>query len=219
MGTGKSKKKFNIGVDLFDDLRIRRLIKWQKTKEVAVYFVLLCEIYKNGYYIKKDDELARIVSDTLDLETFEEADGFIDDCVEAGLFDKDLYQKERVLTSEEIQNQYRSKTKMITEYAIETEPVEESDKLPAEIATRVRKEKFMNALRPYTSQYGSRMIEKFFNYWSEMNPSKTKMRFEKEKTWELGKRLAYWAGREKVGYQQRKSNIASYDNHTTYKDF
>lgn len=219
MATKKNKKKFSIGVDLFDDLRIRRLIKWQKTKEVAVYFVLLCEIYKNGYYVKKDDKLVRIVSDTLDLETDAEAESFIDDCVEAGLFDKGLYKTEQVLTSEEIQNQYKSKTKMITEYAINADTVSETDKLSAEIATRIRKEHFLNALRPYISQYGSRMIDKFYNYWSEMNPSKTKMRFEQQKTWELGKRLAYWASREKIGYQQRKSNIASYDNNTAYKDF
>ncbi len=219
MATKKSKKKFSIGVDFFDDLRIRRLIKWQKTKEVAVYLVLLCEVYKNGYYVKKDDKLVRIVSDTLDLETDAEADNFIEDCVEAGLFDKGLYKSEQVLTSGEIQEQYRSKTKMITEYAINAEPVSETDKLSAEIATRIRKESFRCALRPFVQKYGSRMIGKFFDYWSEMNPSKTKMRFEQQKTWELGKRLAYWASREKVGNQQRKSNIASYDNNTTYENF
>jgi len=36
------------------------------------------------------------------------------------------------------------------------------------------------------------MLYKFFNYWSELNKSGTKMRFELEKTWEIEKRLATW---------------------------
>ena len=42
------------------------------------------------------------------------------------------------------------------------------------------------------------MIRAFFDYWSELNKSCTKMRFELEKTWELPKRLATWASRERV---------------------
>lgn len=32
----------------------------------------------------------------------------------------------------------------------------------------------------------------FFNYWSELNKSKTKMRFEIQKTWDLKRRLETW---------------------------
>lgn len=56
-----------------------------------------------------------------------------------------------------------------------------------------RKEKFRSELESYTSKYGVYMIDSFFDYWSEMNKSGTKMRFENEKTWELSKRLARWA--------------------------
>ena len=42
------------------------------------------------------------------------------------------------------------------------------------------------------------MIRAFFDYWSELNKSETKMRYELEKTWELSKRLATWASREKI---------------------
>ena len=41
------------------------------------------------------------------------------------------------------------------------------------------------------------MLRKFFDYWSEMNKSRTKMRYEGEKTWETSKRLATWASRDK----------------------
>ncbi|WP_444351139.1 hypothetical protein [Phocaeicola plebeius] len=42
------------------------------------------------------------------------------------------------------------------------------------------------------------MIRAFFDYWSELNKSETKMRYELEKTWELPRRLATWASREKA---------------------
>ena len=41
------------------------------------------------------------------------------------------------------------------------------------------------------------MIRAFFDYWSELNKSETKMRFETNKTWEVAKRLATWANKEK----------------------
>jgi len=60
----------------------------------------------------------------------------------------------------------------------------------------VRKEDFYNLLIPYVTQYGKEMIRAFFDYWSEPNKSKTKMRFELERTWDLSRRLSLWASRE-----------------------
>ena len=45
------------------------------------------------------------------------------------------------------------------------------------------------------------MLREFFDYWSEMNPSRTKMKFEQQPTWEVGKRLATWARNDK-NYQR-----------------
>lgn len=62
------------------------------------------------------------------------------------------------------------------------------------------------------------MIREFFDYWSEMNKSETKMRYEQQPTWEVSKRLATWAKKDnnygKKNYQserdseQRKFNSA-----------
>lgn len=38
-------------------------------------------------------------------------------------------------------------------------------------------------------------IEKFISYWSEPNQSKTKMRFEMEKTWDTSRRINTWKDR------------------------
>ena len=73
----------------------------------------------------------------------------------------------------------------------------ESKRVAAEAATISRKDEFGRSLIPFMEKYSKDMIRAFFDYWSEMNKSKTKMRFETEKTWEVGKRLATWASNER----------------------
>jgi hypothetical protein len=56
---------------------------------------------------------------------------------------------------------------------------------------------FKESLRPFLNQYGADMLKSFYNYWSEPNQSKTKMKFELEKTWDNSRRLVNWSKREK----------------------
>lgn len=58
--------------------------------------------------------------------------------------------------------------------------------------TEKRRQKFYNSLVPYVQQYGKQMIREFYDYWSEQNKSRTKMRFEMERTWDTAKRLVRW---------------------------
>jgi len=55
-----------------------------------------------------------------------------------------------------------------------------------------RQKDFYNLLRPYVNKYPEEMLTAFYNYWSEPNRSRTKMRAELEKTWDLPRRLATW---------------------------
>lgn len=59
-----------------------------------------------------------------------------------------------------------------------------------------RKEDFYKSLIPYVTQYGKEMVRAFFDYWSEPNKSRTKMRFELERTWDISRRLSTWASRD-----------------------
>lgn len=68
----------------------------------------------------------------------------------------------------------------------------------AKAAALSRKEEFYQSLVPFLESYPKDMIRGFFDYWSEMNKSGTRMRFELERTWELTKRLTTWAKREKM---------------------
>ena len=98
-------KYFPFDVDTFSDIKIRKLIKYQGGKAVTVYALLLCLIYKRGYHMRWDEELPFIVSEQTG---FEEAyiQEVINSCLALGLFSKDLYDSERVLTSKGIQTRY-----------------------------------------------------------------------------------------------------------------
>lgn len=56
-----------------------------------------------------------------------------------------------------------------------------------------REKKFMDSLVPFLPTYGKDMIRKFYDYWREENKSKTKMKFELEKTFQIDLRLKRWA--------------------------
>ena len=80
-----------------------------------------------------------------------------------------------------------------------------------------RRVKFKQALSLFVPKYGATMIIEFYEYWSELNPSGTKMRYEQQKTWELSKRLTRWANnnnkydnnRNNFGKRKEKGNSES----------
>jgi hypothetical protein len=74
-----------------------------------------------------------------------------------------------------------------------------------------RKQSFALSLEPYLSKYSRDMLNDFYAYWTEENQSRTKMRFELEKTWGLGGRLATWA--------RRDNNFKTTSNGTNYKSY
>lgn len=67
-----------------------------------------------------------------------------------------------------------------------------------------RADKFYNVLVPYVETYGKEMIRQFYDYWTEPNKSRTKMRYELERTWDTKRRLNTWASRENIN--RRRTN-------------
>ena len=59
---------FPFDVDFFSDRRVRRLQVSFGNDGVSVYICLLCEMYKNGYYLVCDDELAEDISALLNIK-------------------------------------------------------------------------------------------------------------------------------------------------------
>ena len=61
-----------------------------------------------------------------------------------------------------------------------------------------RSQIFKDSLFDFKNKYQVNMLKEFYNYWTEPNQSKSKMRFELEKTWSLDRRLETWAKRENL---------------------
>lgn len=101
----KGLSYFPFDIDFFQDLKIRKLIRCQGGKAVTVYALLLCFIYKSGYYIRWDEELPFAISEQTG---YDEAyiREVIKSCVTLGLFSRELFDGEGVLTSRGIQERY-----------------------------------------------------------------------------------------------------------------
>ena len=93
-------------IDIFQDLKIVRLIQYQGGKAFTVYTFLLCNIYRNGYYLRWDDELPLICSEILGYERAFIGEA-VKSCLILGLFHKPLFDAHNVLTSLSIQIRYQ----------------------------------------------------------------------------------------------------------------
>lgn len=101
---------FPLDIDFFNDIKIRKLIKYQGSRSIAIYTCLLCSIYKNGYYIKWDKDMPFVIS-----EITGEDENYITDVVncsvEINLFDENFFKNKKILTSIGIQNRFNSISK------------------------------------------------------------------------------------------------------------
>ena len=98
---------FPMDVDFFSDIKIRKLIKFQGAKAIAVYSYLLCIIYKNGYYCEWDNDLPFIISEVTGCN-----EAYISEVIkclfEIGILNKNMYEKHNILTSAGIQKRYKN---------------------------------------------------------------------------------------------------------------
>lgn len=56
----------------------------------------------------------------------------------------------------------------------------------------VRKQRFMESIKPYVEKYGADLCNEFFGHWTEPTQDGLLMRFELQKTWNVGVRLSKW---------------------------
>ena len=70
-----------------------------------------------------------------------------------------------------------------------------------------RKEDFKKSLTPFFTIYGKPMLSEFFEYWTEHGLKDKKMRFEKEKSFGISRRLETWKrNQEKFDNNNQKEN-------------
>ena len=255
--TKQGLEYFSLDTDFFSDVKVRRISRACGPASTSILICLLCNIYRDkGYYIAWDENLPFVVADTIGT-TEGAVEEVVKKAIQIGFFDKEMFDKHKILTSNGIQNRFkraitrREEIAYVSDYLIsarnnsvsaynnsvsaynnsvsayrneqskvkeskiketstivEEKKAEQANKLAAaKAATLKRRDEFYNSMIPYVDRYGKEMIRNFFNYWSELNKSETKMRFETNKTWEISKRLATWARNEK-NYDNK--NIRNY---------
>jgi hypothetical protein len=75
---------------------------------------------------------------------------------------------------------------------------------------------FLNSLEIFLPDYSKGMLGEFYNYWSEPNAEKSKMRLELEKTWDTERRLRTWFknsknyknGRQPTNFEEYKKSFS-----------
>lgn len=82
----------------------------------------------------------------------------------------------------------------------------------------MRKKEFSATLTPFLNEFGKNLLNEFYFYWIEPNKSKTKLKFELERTWDVKRRLNTWAKNDKnfnkngtKNTNTLKSNNGTYD--------
>ena len=83
------------------------------------------------------------------------------------------------------------------------EGVKDKDKDIVILSNRLKAFKVL--VYKFNNKYPKELLDEFFDYWSEPNRSQTKMRFERENTWDLGRRIKRWADKDLSGVMQKKN--------------
>ncbi|WP_448607203.1 DUF4373 domain-containing protein [Paenimyroides ceti] len=96
---------YNIDTDRYSDIRIRRLKNDFKCMGLCVYDYILNSIYRNGGVLEWDESTAFDVSEYFGLKETQVIE-VVNYCCKTGLFNKELFTSERVLTSKSIQERY-----------------------------------------------------------------------------------------------------------------
>lgn len=105
---------------------------------------------------------------------------------------------------------YNKKLESVKQTKTKQEVIIDRAKLDEQI--KEKRQVFYEDCKPYLAKYPKEMLRAFYNYWTELNNSKTKMRYELQQTFELSRRLATWAGNDKT-----VSKTLSFDN-ISYKE-
>lgn len=97
---------FSLDVDFFSDKKIKILKARYGADGITIYIYLLCEIYKNGYYLEVDDDFQFVISDDLNMNC-DKVNQVLAFLLERSLFDRKLFQSDAVLTSAGIQRRFQ----------------------------------------------------------------------------------------------------------------
>ena len=107
------------------------------------------------------------------------------------------YQSSEQTTEQQLNNERTTTEQQLNTLQEVKKVISKESKKEAAISSAAARQKvFYNSLVPFLQEHPKERIKQFYEYWSELNKSQTKMRFEMEKTWEIPKRLTTWKNKE-----------------------
>ena len=103
---------FPVGVNFMEENAMEVIEAKYGIKGAAIVLKLMCKIYKEGYYIRWDEEQCLIFANKAGREVqAEEVQGIIEILFTKGILDRNSYQENGILTSESIQKVWMEATK------------------------------------------------------------------------------------------------------------
>lgn len=101
---------FPFDVDFFSDIKIKSLRARFGADGITLYLYILCEIYRNGYFIKADEDFIDCASADLGL-TVDKTRQLMKFFCKRSLFDDTLFTADTILTSKSVQRRYQEARK------------------------------------------------------------------------------------------------------------
>ncbi|WP_281816150.1 DUF4373 domain-containing protein [Parabacteroides goldsteinii] len=112
---------FPFDVSFFSDRKVRKIIRGCGPASPTILICLLCNIYEDqGYYILWDEELPFDIADTIGVPEGAVKE-LIKKAVDVDFFDKEMFEKEHILTSRGIQSRFIESTKKRKDVTIKKE--------------------------------------------------------------------------------------------------
>lgn len=96
---------FPFSVDTYSDRKLRRMIRNLGAEAAHVHLLLLCYIFRDGYFMEWDEDYCYDIAECTCLPE-ETVQRVVEYCVELGLFEPTLFRTCNVLTSASLQQQY-----------------------------------------------------------------------------------------------------------------
>ena len=96
---------FPVDTNILSDLKVRRIKRKYGAESFLLYMTLLCDIYANSFYIYADDNYLFDLSEKMQMSESQTLEMVLA-MVKIGLFDSQLFQKKRILTSASIQKRF-----------------------------------------------------------------------------------------------------------------
>ena len=98
--------ELHLSVDFFDKKEICAVTIDHGTKGLAATIMLICTIYRNGYYIEWTPEKYIYILKELPGVTIYKMQRIVKTLVDWGFFDRTLFEQHQILTNREIQQHY-----------------------------------------------------------------------------------------------------------------